>query len=49
MRRRLKEVWRRELQAGLPGVDLVIRTKREAYKADLATLRGELLEWRKGL
>ena len=49
LRRRLKEIWRRELQAGLPGMDLVIRAKREAYRADLATLRGELQEWRGGV
>lgn len=46
LRRRLKEVWRRELQTGLPPIDLVIRAKREGYQATFDQLRGELLAWR---
>ena len=46
LRRRLKEVWRRELQQGLPAFDVVIRTRREAYAATFGTLRTELLAWR---
>ena len=49
LRRRLKEIWRRQLQAGLPGGDLVIRVKREAYRLDFAALRAELLTWRGAL
>jgi ribonuclease P protein component len=46
LRRRLREVWRTELQAGLPAVDLVIRAKRDAYGASFEELRSELLGWR---
>ena len=49
LRRRLKELWRRELRPGLPPVDLVVRARRESYRADFATLRSELLGWREGL
>ena len=49
LRRRLKEIWRRELQGGLPAVDLVIRARSEAYAAGFAELRAELLAWREGL
>lgn len=49
LRRRLREVWRTELQAGLPACDLVIRAKRDAYGASFAQLRSELLAWREGL
>ena len=49
MRRRLKELWRRELQGGLPAIDLVIRVKREGYRADFPALRSELLAWRGAL
>ena len=49
LRRRLREVWRTELQGGLPAVDLVIRAKRDAYGASFGELRGELLAWREGL
>ncbi len=46
LRRRLKEIWRRQLQAGLPAGDLVIRAKREAYGMTFAQLQLELLAWR---
>lgn len=46
LRRRLKEIWRRELQATQPGWDLLIRARKEAYDAPFATLRAELLGWR---
>ena len=49
LRRRLREVWRTELQGGLPAVDLVIRAKRDAYGASFEELRGELLTWREGM
>ena len=46
LRRRLKEIWRRQLQEGLPAGDLVIRAKREAYGMTFAQMQAELLEWR---
>jgi ribonuclease P protein component len=49
LRRRLKEIWRRELQQGHPGWDVLIRARREAYRASFADLRNELLAWRDGL
>jgi ribonuclease P protein component len=49
LRRRLREIWRRELQGGLPAVDLVIRAKREAYGMPFETMRSELLAWRTAL
>ncbi|HET7040368.1 MAG TPA: ribonuclease P protein component [Gemmatimonadales bacterium] len=49
LRRRLKEVWRRELQGSLPALDLVVRAKREAYAAPFEQLRTELHAWREGL
>lgn len=45
LRRRLKELWRRELQQAVPAQDLVVRARREAYAASFATLRAELFEW----
>jgi ribonuclease P protein component len=49
LRRRLREIWRRELQPQQPGVDLVIRARREAYAARFDELRAELLAWRDAL
>lgn len=45
LRRRLREIWRRELQQTLGPCDLVIRVRREAYGASFAELRAELLAW----
>jgi len=42
LRRRLRELVRREALAGLPSVDLVIRTKPSAYAASFPGLRAEL-------
>ena len=42
LRRRLREVLRREVLATLPPVDLVVRTKRAAYVATAPVLCGEL-------
>ena len=42
LRRRLKESLRRDALASLPSVDLVVRAKRIAYAASVATLRAEL-------
>lgn len=48
LRRRLKEIWRRELQPTQPAWDVVIRARRDAYLASFADLRAELAEWRAG-
>jgi len=42
LRRRLREILRRDLLRNLPAVDLVIRAKRSAYTASFAVLRAEL-------
>lgn len=49
LRRRLKELWRRRLQEGLPPIDLVVRTRRSAYSATFEELAGALLGWKEGL
>jgi ribonuclease P protein component len=46
LRRRLREIWRRDLQARQPGWDLLIRARREAYEARFDVLRAQLLAWR---
>jgi ribonuclease P protein component len=42
LRRRLREILRREVLSQLPPIDLVIRAKRAAYAASFAVLRAEL-------
>ncbi len=42
LRRRLREILRRELLARLPAVDVIVRAKRAAYAAPFAVLRAEL-------
>jgi ribonuclease P protein component len=49
LRRRLREVWRQQLQPHQPAWDLVIRARREAYDASFAQLRDELLAWRQAV
>jgi len=44
LRRRIKEMLRREALATLPSVDLVVRTKRVAYSAPPSSLRSELMD-----
>ncbi len=46
LRRRLREIWRREIQQRQPAWDLVIKTRREAYLAGFDALRDQLLAWR---
>ena len=46
LRRRLREIWRVELQPRQPAWDLVIRARRESYRATFDQLRSELLVWR---
>ena len=45
LRRRLKEIFRRECQDRLPAVDLVIRTHQAAYTASFAQLRTDVVAW----
>jgi ribonuclease P protein component len=45
LRRRLKEVWRREMQTRLPGWDVVLRTRRDSYSAPFPRLRADLVSW----
>jgi len=42
LRRRIREILRRETLRLLPSVDLVVRARREAYGASFAVLRTEL-------
>ncbi len=49
LRRQLREIWRRELQGVLPPLDVVIRTRKESYRASLAALRADLLGWAEGV
>jgi ribonuclease P protein component len=46
LRRRLRELWRQEVQQWQPAWDLVIRARREAYAASFDALRAQLLAWR---
>ena len=45
LRRRLREIWRQEIQQRQPAWDLVIRARREAYTADFDALRTQLRGW----
>ncbi len=49
LRRRLRELWRTEVQPGQGSSDLIIRARSTAYQAPFATLRVELLGWRDSL
>jgi ribonuclease P protein component len=46
LRRRLREIWRRDIQPQQPGGDVLIRARREAYRASFDALRSQLLAWR---
>jgi ribonuclease P protein component len=46
LRRRLREIWRQDIQRQQPAWDLVIRARREAYAAGFDTLRAQLRGWR---
>ena len=49
LRRRLREIWRRDIRPAvppLPSWDVIIRARREAYGATFEQLRGELRGWR---
>lgn len=43
LRRRLSEIWRREIQGRQGPRDLIVRARREAYGATFAELRQEIL------
>jgi ribonuclease P protein component len=45
LRRRLREIWRQDLQWRQPAYDLVIRARREAYAAGFDALRSQLAAW----
>jgi ribonuclease P protein component len=49
LRRRLREIWRRDIQLQQPACDVVIRARREAYGASFDVLRSQLLAWRDAL
>lgn len=49
LRRRLKELWRREVQGVVPSLDLLVRARREAYAASFADLRLEVRTWREAV
>jgi ribonuclease P protein component len=46
LRRRLREIWRREIQQHQPAWDLIIRARREAYTASFEALFSQILTWR---
>ncbi len=49
LRRRLREIWRRDIQGHHRTGDLVIRARREAYQAGFDALRSQLLAWRNAM
>ena len=46
LRRRLREIWRREVQGRQPAWDLIIKARREAYSASFDALFSQVLAWR---
>jgi ribonuclease P protein component len=45
LRRRLKELWRKELQHLVPACDVVIRSRPSGHTATLGELRADLAGW----
>ena len=45
LRRRLTEIWRREIQGRQGDRDLIIRARKEAYSASFEELHTELVTW----
>jgi ribonuclease P protein component len=45
LRRRLREIWRRDLRPYQPAWDLIVRARPEAYAASFDRLRDALLAW----
>lgn len=48
LRRRLREIWRRELALRLPPGRLILRVRRDSYQASFADLQKDLLAWCRG-
>ncbi len=44
LRRRVKEILRRDALPALPAVDLVVRAKRAAYAVSFAVLRADVMD-----
>lgn len=49
LRRRLREIWRQDIQPRQPAWDLVIKVRREAYTASFDALRSQLRAWREAV
>jgi ribonuclease P protein component len=49
LRRRLREIWRRDLRPYQPAWDLIVRVRPEAYAASFDRLRDALLAWRRAV
>jgi ribonuclease P protein component len=49
LRRRLREIWRREIQPRQPGWDVVLKARPGAYAATFDDLHAQLLSWRDAL
>jgi ribonuclease P protein component len=45
LRRRLSEIWRRDIQRRQGPRDVLIRARKDAYRATFAELRAELVAW----
>jgi ribonuclease P protein component len=45
LRRRLSEIWRREIQGRQGDRDLIIRARKDAYGASFEELHTELVAW----
>ena len=45
LRRRLKDIWRTELGQKAPPRDVVLRARRESYRASFLALREDFLGW----
>jgi ribonuclease P protein component len=45
LRRRLSEIWRRDVQGRQAGCDLLVRARLPAYRASFTELRGEMVAW----
>jgi ribonuclease P protein component len=45
LRRRLKEVWRRDVARQLPAWDVVVRARQESYGLTFESMRAELVSW----
>jgi ribonuclease P protein component len=49
LRRRLKELWRKELQHSIAPADVLFRARKESYGASFGELRADVLAWSSGL